>query len=519
MSAGTDHLFTPVPLLAPGTLVSNPGKPNGIYKVHTEHVLGARFLLGGAVPLPEHQQRQLEQMEQALCWDDPKSGRLMRGIDPRVHHARKLVQALLWVVISAGLLAAGTVTHHAYLAAAGGGGSRRDGVAVRSPAGRSSSVRKRRRDSRPAGAPCQGHRLDPHAGDPAGGSRPAGGSAVGACSRRRWVVTAQAVGVVAVMAGAAWAISAEWAAIRGGFGVLGHVRLWWVGAASVAQAVSMTAFVLLQRRLLRAADGRLPLSWLLSTAHLANAIDFAVPLAGSGMAAGFAYRRFRRAGADPAVAALVLTLAGIFSTVAFAAVMVLAAVASGNPAAAGGSLAGAVVAAGAVGFIVVALRSAQGRARLERAAVWLVRQVQRIVHRPRADPGVAVRGAVGRVRGVHLGVAAAGSGLMWALLNWIADASCLVLAIKAVGAAVPWHGVLLVWTAGIGAGSFSPTPGGIGVVEATMIAALVAAGVRPAQAVAAVLIYRLVNAKLTVTAALMVRRFIGRLRRRRQPDV
>ena len=43
-------------------MVSNLGKPNGIYKVHTEHVLGARSLLGGAVPLSEHEQRQLEQI-------------------------------------------------------------------------------------------------------------------------------------------------------------------------------------------------------------------------------------------------------------------------------------------------------------------------------------------------------------------------------------------------------------------------------------------------------------------------
>jgi len=56
----------------------------------------------------------------------------------------------------------------------------------------------------------------------------------------------------------------------------------------------MTAFVLPQRRLLRAVGGRLPLSWLLSTAHLANAIAFAVPFAGWGMATGFAYRRFRQ---------------------------------------------------------------------------------------------------------------------------------------------------------------------------------------------------------------------------------
>jgi len=87
------------------------------------------------------------------------------------------------------------------------------------------------------------------------------------------------------------------------------------------------------------------------------------------------------------------------------------------------------------------------------------------------------------------------------------------VAIKAVGAAVPWHRVLLVWSAGIGARSVSPTPGGIGVVEAAMIAVLVVAGLRPAQAVAAVLIYRLVNAKSAVTAVLSVQ---GSIRRRRE---
>ncbi|MGO9784036.1 MAG: lysylphosphatidylglycerol synthase domain-containing protein [Streptosporangiaceae bacterium] len=89
-----------------------------------------------------------------------------------------------------------------------------------------------------------------------------------------------------------------------------------------------------------------------------------------------------------------------------------------------------------------------------------------------------------------------------------ADATCLVLAIKAIGAAVPWHRVLLVWSAGIGAGSFSPTPGGIGIVEAAMIAVLVVAGLRPPEAVAAVLIYRLVNAKSVITMVFFVYRSI-----------
>ncbi len=71
------------------------------------------------MPLPEHEQRQLQQIEQALYRDDPKFGRLMRAIDPRVHYERKLIQALPGVVIGAGLLVAGAVTHRVYLEAPG----------------------------------------------------------------------------------------------------------------------------------------------------------------------------------------------------------------------------------------------------------------------------------------------------------------------------------------------------------------------------------------------------------------
>ena len=71
------------------------------------------------MPLSEHEQRQLEQIEQALYREDPKFGRVVRSSDPRVHYKRKLVQALIGVVAGAGLVAAGVVTHRAYLEAAG----------------------------------------------------------------------------------------------------------------------------------------------------------------------------------------------------------------------------------------------------------------------------------------------------------------------------------------------------------------------------------------------------------------
>ena len=69
--------------------------------------------------LPEDEQRQLQEIEQALYRDDPKFGRRMRASDPRVHYERKLLRALLGVVIGVGLLPAGAVTHRVYLEAVG----------------------------------------------------------------------------------------------------------------------------------------------------------------------------------------------------------------------------------------------------------------------------------------------------------------------------------------------------------------------------------------------------------------
>jgi hypothetical protein len=85
----------------------------------TAHVPGAWVFMGGVVPLSEHEQRQLEQIEQALYREDPKFGRLVRSSDPRVHYKRKLVQALIGILIGAGALAAGVVTHRLYLDAIG----------------------------------------------------------------------------------------------------------------------------------------------------------------------------------------------------------------------------------------------------------------------------------------------------------------------------------------------------------------------------------------------------------------
>jgi len=68
-----------------------------------------RFM-GGAVPLSEHEQRQLEQIEQALYSDYPKLAQSVRSQDPRVHYKRRVVEAAIGFVIGVGLLLAGVIS-------------------------------------------------------------------------------------------------------------------------------------------------------------------------------------------------------------------------------------------------------------------------------------------------------------------------------------------------------------------------------------------------------------------------
>jgi hypothetical protein len=71
------------------------------------------------MPLPEHEQRQLQEIEQALDRDDPKFGRRMRATGPQMRYKRKLIAVQLGFVIGIGLLPAGAVTHRVYLVAVG----------------------------------------------------------------------------------------------------------------------------------------------------------------------------------------------------------------------------------------------------------------------------------------------------------------------------------------------------------------------------------------------------------------
>ncbi len=59
------------------------------------------------MPLSEHEQRLLEQMERALYAEDPKLASTLRGSDLRHHQRRRIALGMLGVLVGLGLLLAG----------------------------------------------------------------------------------------------------------------------------------------------------------------------------------------------------------------------------------------------------------------------------------------------------------------------------------------------------------------------------------------------------------------------------
>lgn len=63
------------------------------------------------MPLSEHEQRQLEQIEQALYAEHPRFAKAVRAADPKVHYKRRVVYAAVGFAIGVALLPVGVSTY------------------------------------------------------------------------------------------------------------------------------------------------------------------------------------------------------------------------------------------------------------------------------------------------------------------------------------------------------------------------------------------------------------------------
>jgi putative heme transporter len=272
----------------------------------------------------------------------------------------------------------------------------------------------------------------------------------------------------------------------------GHLHWPWFLLALAFEAVSLAAFGLSRRRLLRAEGDLATFGSVMAVTYAGNALSMSIPFAGTQLAAVFTYRQFRRHGVGPAVTGWALAVSAILSTSALALILVTGALASGASAATAAGFAGAAVFITPALAVMFALRYQSVRRALHRIIARLVRVSQRLFRWPHFDAD-GVESFLDRVASIKLSWPRYGEVFALALANWLADCGCLACAILATGQHVPWHGLLLVYGAGAAAGSTGVTPGGFAVVEVTLTAALTAAGLGAAHALAAVLTYRLLN--------------------------
>jgi uncharacterized membrane protein YbhN (UPF0104 family)/membrane-associated phospholipid phosphatase len=145
-----------------------------------------------------------------------------------------------------------------------------------------------------------------------------------------------------------------------------------------------------------------------------------------------------------------------------------------------GAVAGILVLAGLV------IGSPMGRRRIVRPGLQVVRELWGAIRRP--------------LRAAQL----FGGAAAYHLVSALGLATCLA----AFDPHFPWLEVLVVFVVGQTLGHLAPTPGGLGAVEALLVAGLVAVGVAPAPAVAATLTSRLLTYWLPVLPGIGMFRYL-----------
>ncbi|MCL4445347.1 MAG: YbhN family protein [Actinobacteria bacterium] len=306
--------------------------------------------------------------------------------------------------------------------------------------------------------------------------------------RRSWPALRFVLGIALALV-ALSALSGQRGELQGVASLFDHLKWWWLPVAVVVESASIVALTGMQVRLLEVGGLRPPVRPMIATTLGSQALTNSLP-GGTAFAVVYAFRWFRRYGADDTLAAwaLVGTMVG--------AAVSLSLVAAGGLAMAtglGGSLdlipaiLGVLCVAVAIGAVFIYERPLAGV--VSRA----VRVSRKTIGRPHGDVAEHIDKVVARIRMVQLGWSDVSAVVGWGLMSWLADCTCFVVAFVAVGAPVPWSGLLLAYGAGQLAANLPITPGGLGTVEGSITLALVAFGGARTATVDAVMIYRLVS--------------------------
>ncbi|MEV1289471.1 lysylphosphatidylglycerol synthase transmembrane domain-containing protein [Micromonospora sp. NPDC049679] len=284
----------------------------------------------------------------------------------------------------------------------------------------------------------------------------------------------------------------------------------WVVAAVVAEVVSMGGYARMQRRLLRAAGTRLSVRRHVALAYAAHSLSVTLP-GGPLFSTRYNFQQMRRYGASAAVASWCIALSGILSSAA----LVLIGIVGGIVAGGGGSWARLVA------YLAAAVAVAVGVRVVAQHPQWLIRPVERVLtrlNRVRGRRAAQLReritALVDQISAVRIRPADFGVAAVLAVLNWLLDALCLWMCCRAVGAeGITLTELVIAYCAGMAAASIPIVPGGLGVVDGALILGLVTGGIATSDAIAGVVLYRLISFGFIITAGWIVWLLVRHLQR------
>jgi uncharacterized protein (TIRG00374 family) len=288
---------------------------------------------------------------------------------------------------------------------------------------------------------------------------------------------------------ALWAVAGQRGELTGATSELSHLQVGWLLLGIFAELLSVVAFSRMQARLLRAGGGDMPPARILGITFAAGAIASSLP-AGPAVSSLYAYRQYRRCGADQGVATWTL-LATLISSALGLALLATAGLLVAEQQGAALDLVGVTIAVLALAVFATVLL--WQRRLVTGLLVWGLKLVHRVTKLAGADSADTIERVRSHLQRVHLTGRQFLPALAWSVGNWAFDCGCLVCGYMAVGAAIPWRGLLLAYGAGQLASNLPITPGGLGVVEGSLTIALVAYGGAQVSTVAAVILYRIVS--------------------------
>jgi uncharacterized protein (TIRG00374 family) len=286
--------------------------------------------------------------------------------------------------------------------------------------------------------------------------------------------------------------------------LLGEASPWLLGAAVVAEAASLVSYSLLFRRLLKLLRHPigLPLALRINLAGLTAAHLFS---AGGVGGAALTYSILQKRGMRHSTVLIVVIFQNAFAYGVLFALFAAAVIAL----LLGGDSGGFTVLFAAALILLIVAAASYGLwllshpTRLRRTVHRAVTALARVSRRAAISPGLLdawIDGVVEGWRQLH------GHGLRhirsiaFAAAYWTADIACLALVLLAFHQHLAPLSVIIAYALANVAGAFSPTPGGLGAVEALLIAFLTSSGLGPSAAVAVTLAYRLINFWLPMPA-------------------